>query len=160
MKTAMIAHVSLLLAVSALSACASMPQNSLRMPEVSLSNVEVVGLGFDGQTFLLSFDVRNPNPVSLPVRHLAYGLKLNGQRFASGETDCEIEIPANGNTSFAINVDLDLLQSSPQLLFIVRNGGREDIAYEVEGRLGIDLPLMPPLRYRNNGSIRLAANTH
>ena len=160
MKTTTMAHVSLLLVAGAFCGCASLPQNTLRMPEVSLSNVEVVGLGFDSQTFLLSFDVRNPNPVSLPVRHLAYGLKLNGQRFASGETDCEIMIPANGDTTFAINVDLDLLQTSPQLLYMVRDRGRNEIAYEVEGRMGIDLPLIPPIRYRNNGSIRLAANTH
>ena len=160
MNNANRARISLLLVASALSACASLPQNALQMPNVSLSNVEVVGLGFDGQTFLLSFDVSNPNPVSLPVRHLAYGLKLNGQRFASGETDCEIVIPANGDTTFAINVDLDLLQTAPQLLFIVRDGGRQEIAYEVEGRMGLDLPLVPPIRYRNNGSFRLAANSH
>jgi LEA14-like dessication related protein len=86
-------------------------------------------------------------------------LKLNGQRFASGETDCEVLIPANGDTTFAINVDLDLLQTSPNLLYIVRDGTRRDIAYEVEGRMGIDLPLVPALRYRNSGSIRLGAET-
>lgn len=158
MNTANLVRVSLLLAGGAVSACASLPENTLQMPEVTLHDVEVVGLGFDRQTFLLSFAVHNPNPIRLPVRHLAYGVKLNGQRFASGETECDVMIPANGDTTFAINVDLDLLQTAPQLLYIVRDGARQEISYEVEGKMGIDLPLVPPVRYRNDGQIRLAGN--
>lgn len=159
MKTTTLACVCLLLA-GAMSGCASLSENPLRMPEVRLSNVQAVGLGFDRQTFLLSFDVNNPNPLSLPVRHITYGLKLNGQRFASGETDCEFTIPANGASTFAISVDLDLLQTAPQLLFIVRDSARQDIAYDVEGQLGVDLPLVPAIRYRNSGSLRLVAGQH
>ena len=160
MRTVTLARTVILLAVGLLSACASVPGSALRPPEVRLSNVEVVGLGFERQTFLLSFDVSNPNPMSLPVRHLAYGLKLDGMRFASGETNCDVIIPANGDTSFAISVELDLLQTAPQLLFRVRDGSRQDIAYELEGRMGIDLPLVPALRYRNHGNLRLGAGAH
>ncbi len=160
MKTVTLTRMMILLAASLFSACASVPGSSLRSPVVSLSNVQVVGLGFERQTFLLSFEVSNPNPVSLPVRHLAYGLKLDGMRFASGETNCDVVIPANGDTSFAISVELDLLQTAPQLLFVARDGARHDIAYEVEGRLGIDLPLVPAIRYRNRGNIRLGTGTH
>ncbi len=155
MKSVMLARTMILLLAGLCSACASLTDNALRSPEVRLSNVEIVGLGFERQTFLLSFDVSNPNPISLPVRHLAYGLKLDGKRFASGETTCDVVIPANGDTNFAISVELDLLKSAPELLFIVRDGARQDIAYELEGRLGIDLPLVPTLRYRNHGNIRL-----
>lgn len=158
MNTANLVRVSLLLAAGAVPACAVLPENTLQMPEVTLNDVEVVGFGFDSQTFLLSFGVHNPNPIRLPVRHLAYGVKLNGQRFASGETDCDVVIPANGDTTFAINVDLNLLQSAPQLLYIVRDGTRQEIRYEVEGQMGIDLPLVPTVRYRNNGQIRLAGD--
>lgn len=158
MKTVTWVRSCLLLAVMAMSGCASLPQNVLQMPEVRLSNIQPVGLGFDRQTFLLSFDVSNPNPLSLPVRHIAYGLKLNGQRFASGETDCEFSIPANGATTFAISVDLDLLQTAPQLLLMVRDGARQDIAYDVEGELGVDIPFVPTVRYRNSGSLKPATD--
>lgn len=144
----------------ALSACASLPENLVSAPEVNLRNVQVMGMGFDGQTFLLSFDAANPNAVALPIRHVAYGLKLDGRHFASGETDSAFTIPANGTTSFAISVDLNLLQTAPDLLFIVRDGTRRDIPYQVEGRLGVDIPLTPALRYRSNGNIRLGAGTH
>ena len=155
MRTRIITRFQIALLTGCLSACASIPESLVDAPQVNLSNVEVVGLGFKSQTFLLSFDVANPNPFPLPVSHVGYGLKLDGRRFASGETSSEFIIPADGGTSFAISVDLNLLQTAPQLLFIVRDGTRRDISYELEGRFSVDIPLTPIIKYNNSGKIRL-----
>ena len=138
-----------------LAACASLPENPVRSPHVTLSDVQVVGLGFKAQTFLLSFDVDNPNPFPLPVRDIGYELKLDGQRFASGETASRFTVPAGGSSSFSLSVDLNLVQTSPQLLFVIRDGARGEIRYELEGRFGVDMPLAPSVRYRSSGPIRL-----
>jgi LEA14-like dessication related protein len=153
-------RLQILLLALVLSACATLPENLVKSPSVTLSNVEIVGFGFNGQTFLLSFDVENPNPFALPVRSIDYGLKLDGQRFASGETASDFTIPASGNTSFAISVDLNLLQSAPQLLSIVRDAARRELAYELDGHLGVDIPLTPPIKYHNSGTIRLNSGSH
>lgn len=152
-------HLLLALLACALSACATMPNSLFSTPSVELNNVQVVGLGFKSQTFLLSFDVANPNPFPLPVSSISYGVKLDGLRFASGETASEFTVPADGDAQFAIKVDLNLLQTAPQLLSIVRAGVRQDIPYELEGRLGVDIPLTPTVRYRNSGTIRLSSNS-
>lgn len=151
--------LSLSLAVLALavSGCATTMEDIVRSPGVELRSVEVLGLGFSSQTFLLSFNVENPNPFSLPVSSVSYSLKLDGQRFASGQTPGAFSVPASGSGEFAISVDLDLLNSSPQLLSIVRQGVRKDIVYELDGRFAIDVPLAPTVSFRNSGSIRLGA---
>ncbi len=138
-----------------LSSCASLPENMVSTPQVSLTHLEVVGLGFKGQTFLLSFNVSNPNPFPLPIRSVGYGVKLDGQHFASGETLSDFTVPANGDSNFAISVDLNLLQTAPQLLSIVRDGTRRDIAYELDGQFAVDIPLTPAIRYHDSGAIRL-----
>ena len=66
-------------------------------------------------------------------------------------------MPASGDTQFAISVDLNLLQTAPQLLSIGRQSARNDVSYELEGQLVVDIPLAPPVSYRNAGSIRLSA---
>lgn len=157
MKTRIMMRFQIVLLMACLSACASIPENLVSTPNVKLSNVQVVGLGFDSQTFLLSFDVDNPNSFPLPVKNIDYGVKLDGQRFASGETVCDFTVPANGDANFAISVDLNLLQTAPQLLTIVRDGTRQDIPYELEGRFGVDIPLIPTIKYRNNGNIRFSS---
>ena len=137
-----------------LGGCASLPENLIAKPEVQLRDVQVIGLGFKNQTFLLSFDIHNPNPYPLPVNHIRYGIRLDGQRFASGNTTSDISVPAGGDTEFAISVELDLLTTAPRLLSIVREGVRRDIPYELEGELGIDIPMTPAVSYRSDGTIR------
>jgi LEA14-like dessication related protein len=136
--------------------CAS-TGNLVDAPSVKLSNVQVTRIDLDDQTFLLAFEVNNPNPFPLPVRTISYGVELDGFRFASGETQGEFTVPASGDGSFAISVDVDLMRTSPQLLFIVRDGVRRDIPYELTGRFEVDIPLAPALSFRNDGTIRLQA---
>lgn len=143
----------------ALGACASLPENIISKPEVQLRDVQVQGLGFRNQTFLLSFDIHNPNPFPLPINHVSYGVRLDGHRFASGQTPSEISVPASGDSQFEISVELDLLTTAPQLLSIVRDGVRADVPYDLEGQLGIDIPLTPAVAYRTSGAIRLNSGT-
>jgi LEA14-like dessication related protein len=159
MKTVKAMHFQMALLAVCLSACATVPESLIDSPKVDLRNVQVLGFGFRSQTFLLSFDVANPNSFPLPIRSVGYGVRLNGQRFASGETTSEFTVPANGDTSFAISVDLNLLQTSPQLLSIVRDGSRRDVGYELEGRFAVDIPFAPEVRYHDTGSIRLNGST-
>jgi len=153
-------HLAMAGVMLALSACASLPENLISKPKVELSDVQIVGLGFKNQTFLLSFDIHNPNPFPLPVSHVSYGVRLDGHRFASGQTPSEFLVPASGDEQFAISVELDLLTTAPQLLSIVRDGARTEVPYDLEGQLGIDIPLTPPVAYRTSGAIRLNSSSN
>jgi LEA14-like dessication related protein len=146
---------ALILGLTLLGGCASISEDAISKPVVELRDIEVAGLGFNAQTFLLTFDVSNPNPFPLPLNSIKYRLSLDGQRFASGETPCEMSIPAGGETDFAISVELDLLSTAPQLLTLVRDNKRNDIPYELRGEFGIDIPLVPTVSYQTRGSIRL-----
>lgn len=130
---------------------------TVEKPGVSLRNVEVAKIDLDHQTFVLDFDVINPNPFSLPIRSVSYGVELDGFRFASGETLGEFTVPANSDSHFEITVDVDLMRTAPQLMFIVRDGIHRDIPYALEGRFAIDVPFANPVSFRNEGSIRLNA---
>lgn len=125
MKNTITLHVvilfSVLLAlVTVMSACASVPENLISAPRVEIKNVQVMGLRFQSQVFLLSFDVENLNPFPLPIRSVDCGINLDGQRFASSETVSDVKVPADVEVRFSISVELNLLQISPQLLYAVR----------------------------------------
>lgn len=126
-------------------------------PSVTLSNVAVTEVDLGGQTFVLDFDVVNPNPFPLPIRSIAYGVELEGLRLASGETQSAFTVPAGGESHFEITVDVDLMRTAPQLMFVVREGIYRDIPYALEGRFAIDVPFANPVTFRNEGSIRLNA---
>lgn len=140
-----------------LSACASL-ENMVSAPSVSLRNVHVQDVGFEGQTFLLAFDVTNPNPFPLPIKTVSYGVRLDGHRFASGEAASAFTVPAGSDGEFAISVNLNLLETAPELLFIVRDAARRNIPYSLYGELGIDIPYTKPISFESDGLIRLQAS--
>ena len=146
--------MSLLVMALALSACTSM-ETVIGVPDVSLRNVTVTDLDFSSQTFLLGFAVVNPNAFPLPVSGVSYGVELDGQRFASGETAGGFVVPAQGDGEFAISVELNLLRTAPQLLYVIRDGVHRDIPYTLKGRLVIDIPLVKPVEFKASGEIRL-----
>jgi LEA14-like dessication related protein len=139
-----------------LGSCATGPV--VEAPGVSLRNVEVTSLDFSRQSFLLDFDVTNPNPFPLPVTRVRYGVELDGQHFAGGESAGRFTVPALGDGTFAISVELDLLKSAPRILQVVRAGGGSDIPYALEGEFGVDIPLVDALPFRKTGEIRLRAH--
>ena len=137
-----------------LTACAS-TGDLISAPGVSLRNVEIADIDFTGQTFLLDFDVTNPNPFPLPVSTVSYAVELDGYRFASGSTAGGFTVPSSGDAEFSISVELDLMKSAPQLLFIVRDSVKRDIPYTLRGKFGLDIPLTEPLRFDTSGAIRM-----
>ncbi len=148
-------HIGATLTVATLlSSCAGM-DTVVSAPGVSLRHIEALDLGFSGQRFLLGFDVTNPNPFPLPVAAVSYNVELDGLRFATGETPGRFTIPSSGDGEFSISVELDLLKSAPQLLYIVREANRRPIPYELRGQFELDIPLTNPVGFRTSGLVRL-----
>jgi LEA14-like dessication related protein len=137
-----------------LTACAS-TGGLVSTPGVSLRNVEITDIDFTSQTFLLGFDVTNPNPFPLPISTVSYAVELEGYRFASGSTAGGFTVPSSGDAEFAISVELDLMKTAPQLLFIIRDSVRRDIPYTLRGKFGLDIPLIEPVRFETSGAIRM-----
>ena len=122
-------------------------------PQVDLSSVEMQSLSFASQTFLLRFDVSNPNPFPLPVRSVRYHVRLGEHRFASGETAASFSIPAGGDDKFAISVELDIMRQTSRVTSLLRTGMNDNLAYELQGSLVVDLPGARPLPFANSGII-------
>ena len=113
-------------------------------------------MSFDRQNFVLEFDIHNPNAFPLPIRALRYDLQIADQRFASGETQGELTVPAAGAGSVAISVELDMLQQASRLATMLRVGSRGDLPYKLSGDVTVDIPMTRPVPFSNSGSISLA----
>jgi len=153
---ALVKSANIVVVALVISSCAG-AGNIVTAPGVSLSDVQVTELDFDNQTFLLGFDVTNPNAFPLPVTSVSYGVELDGQRFATGKTQGSFIVPANGDGDFAISVQLDLLKSSPRLLYTVRDAARGDVPYALKGSFAVGIPAAKPLHFESSGRIRVRA---
>ncbi|HSD68456.1 MAG TPA: LEA type 2 family protein, partial [Woeseiaceae bacterium] len=114
-------------------------------PTVHLARIESGHMSFNRQTFVLGFDISNPNPFPLPVQVLSYDVSIADQPFASGRTQGAFTVPANGDSSFAISVDLDMMQQASRVASLLRAGSRGQIPYELNGSLTVDIPFTRPI---------------
>lgn len=145
-----------LFAIAAISACAGTGA-IISSPQVRLTSIEITKASFDSQTFLLGFDVSNPNPFPLPVKSVRYRVRLGEQQFASGETAGNFTVPPEGNGEFAISVQLDLLKTASNISSLIRTGMSQDFDYELSGSFAVDIPFTKPLEFRSGGNIEMQA---
>lgn len=144
----------MLFAAVGLSACAG-TGTIIDSPSVELTGVELRSASIRRQTFLLSFDIDNPNPFPLPVKSVDYEIIFDDAKFAEGHTQGSFTVPANSMDSFAISVDLDFLGSATHFKSLMSGGLWENIAYELRGRLAVDIPLVKPIAFSNSGVINM-----
>lgn len=135
-----------------LSACAS-NDTLISSPTVNLTSVELTAISLKRQTFNLGFDVDNPNPFPLPVKVVEYRVILDDQRFAGGETEGSFTVPARGQDAFIISVDLDFMSTASQFASLFRKGVPEQVNYELQGSLTVDIPFTRPIPFSSTGVI-------
>ena len=146
-------RVAMLTAILVLSGCALL-RADLSPPQATLVAVELTDIGVRSQRFRLVFDLDNPNDVALPVSELGYRVVLAGNEFAEGRSEGAFRLPARGRERVRLSVSTDLLRSLDQLQSLVSAGGRE-VEYELEGRVFLDMPMRPSLRFADRGSVSL-----
>ena len=143
---------SWLILVALVSGCAS-TGSLVNSPTVQLTSVELAEMSFRQQTFLLGFDVQNPNPFPLPVQSVRYRLSIDGELFAGGETQSDFSVPSHGDDAFVISVDLDFLSTANQLASLFKGGMRDQVQYDLEGSFAVDIPFVRPVPFRSSGII-------
>ena len=143
----------LILATAGLLCSCAVTETLVTAPTINLASVEIGEFDFQKQTFLLEFDVQNANSFSLPIKKIRYTVRLDDRKFARGEARCDLIVPANGEGEFVISVDLDLLNAGAEMASIVRSGVRENIVYELDGSLTLDIPLTPPIGFSSTGTV-------
>jgi len=135
-----------------LSACAG-TEPLVSTPAVNLTSVKLESVSFRQQTFLLGFEVSNPNAFPLPVKVVKYRILFDDERFAGGETRARFTVPARGNGNFLIGVNLDIASSASQITSLLAGGVPDHVSYRVEGALTVDIPFARPLRFASSGVI-------
>jgi LEA14-like dessication related protein len=149
------AHLIFLSAMClALSACAG-TESLVAAPTVRLTSVELVKVSFSEQTFLLGFEVSNPNVFPLPIEAVKYRVMFDGESFAGGETRAAFTIPGEGDGEFVVSVELDILNRATQITSLLQGGMPDNVTYSVDGSLSVDIPFTRPLSFSSNGVINV-----
>lgn len=144
----------LLLSLGVTAGCTQLVQE-LSPPSVAVAGLELVNAGVTNQTFRITLDVGNPNAIPLPIRGLSYDLALAGGPFAKGEAAESFRLPANGSERVRLNVTTDLVGALSRITQVLQ-GSASTVDYDISGALQVDLPLVEPLPFSQQGQVPLA----
>ena len=151
----MAARILLTAACITLAGCAT-TENLVSTPDVTLTSVELESASLRKQTFLLGFEVENSNPFPLPVESIRYSVALDDERFVGGETQASFTIPARGTNAFVVSVEVDILNRATQITSLLQGGMPDNVSYQVDGSLTVDIPFTRPLSFSSSGMIAVA----
>lgn len=147
----------MVLAVAALAACASIPRN-LAPVQPRVVSLEMLEAGFEGQRFAVELALTNPNTADLPVRRLEFELRLAGEGLISGDSPVRFMLPGAGSETVRVEV-FSRTVSSVSRLASLAEGPRNELGYELQGRLTLDAGLRDPLPISARGQVPLTVRS-
>jgi LEA14-like dessication related protein len=146
------------LAVATLAAlleagCALSPK--LQAPTLSIVAVQLTSGTLWEQHLKVRMHVQNPNDRTLPVKSLEYSLEVDGQPFASGESDSGFVVPALGETEFDMSMTTNVAGALVRLLGRGSDAGGGNIPYHLTGKVSLAQGLLRTIPFDQSGTFRL-----
>ncbi|MCG7906399.1 MAG: LEA type 2 family protein [Candidatus Thiodiazotropha taylori] len=139
--------ILLLFMILLFQGCSSLQQAEQLMngiqPTGEVKGVKLSGLDLRGIDLLFDVEVDNPNPVAISLDGLDYDLKLLNRSFLKGQQSMGMSLAADGKSQVKLPVRMEferLLQHYSEL------SNRDDVPYQLDLGLGIDVPLLGRVR--------------
>ncbi len=106
-------------------------------PSATVKSVRVEKASFEGATLLFDLELENPNPVSLNLQGLAYGLKINEHPFLNGKLENAGRLKASSKSKLTAPL---VIQFADLLSAVQSLRGQEKFDYQFEGGFDLNLP--------------------
>jgi len=137
--------------LTVLTGCASLSTN-MEPPQVTLSNVRVLGVTLLEQQYVLTMRIQNPNDRPLHISGLSFELDINGEKFANGVSNQKVTIPGYGQGTLDVTGTSTLAGLLRQLSELER---MQELKYGLKGKVKIaDIPV--PLHFEYEGVVPLS----
>jgi LEA14-like dessication related protein len=131
--------------------CAAGCAPKFERPNLDVVSIEMQHGNLLQQSFLVKFQIQNPNQRALPVSGLHAELNVGGERIASGVSNRAFVVPPLGQSEF----DMTITANMALMLLRLANQHADSIDYEMTGAASLDLPFLHDLPFHQNGSLPL-----
>ncbi|MDJ0945911.1 MAG: LEA type 2 family protein [Kiloniellales bacterium] len=120
----------LVLLVFGPAACATVPEEEVLPPRISLSDLRVLdSTGFEHQ-LELDLRVSNPNNFDIDLEGLSLTLEVNDSHFADGQSSAEVTLPRLGDAKVPVTATTTIVDVVRQVLLL---GRAKAIDFRIEG---------------------------
>lgn len=128
------AIVTGILIAAGASACATIGKAVIAQPVVTLRDVRLTGVAFDGGTFLVLIAVYNPNDFDLDASGLTYQVLVDGAVIGEGSDPDPVTVPSRDSLMVKLPLHITWATAGPAGQSLMRAGG---VNYEIKGSMKI-----------------------
>lgn len=136
-----------------LQGCATLKPLDFEDPSVTVNSVKIVPSEGIAPKFEISLHVVNPNSIALPLRGVAYTVKIEGKQILNGVSNKMPEIAAYGDGDITLSATANLL-NSVRLLASLMQKNQDQVAYEMNAKLDLGT-FTPDIHVKEVGEISL-----
>jgi LEA14-like dessication related protein len=126
--------VFVLVFVLVLGSCATIGKAVIAQPEVTLRDVRLTSVGFDGGVFLVLIKVYNPNDFDLDASDLTYQVLVDDAVIGQGSDKDPVTVPAKDSMMVKLPLRISWATAGPAGQSLIRAGA---VNYEIKGSMKI-----------------------
>ncbi|HET7550736.1 MAG TPA: LEA type 2 family protein [Gemmatimonadaceae bacterium] len=126
--------IAAVMAAGTVAACATLGRAAFKEPVVTLKNVRVNGLGFNGGSVDIMLNVYNPNRFDLDATRLTYKLFVDTIPLGTGATDSTFTVSDGDTTQVSLPLSFTWADASQAARSLMNTG---TVNYRVVGDLTV-----------------------
>ena len=126
-----------LVAIAAVSGCATLARQAFANPVVAVKDVRVKGIGLQGGSLDLILDVYNPNEYRLDASRITYAVWVDSDQIATGEIEKLVTLTDKGNSEVVVPVNFTFASVQKALVHYAQRGS---VDYRVTGAFTMKTP--------------------
>ena len=128
----------MLVAVAAMSACATLGMGGFREPLVTFKDLKVRGLGLTGGSLDAYLNIYNPNGFRLDATRLTYNVMVGQNQLGTGALDSRFTVQSNDSTTVRIPIDFTYSGIGAAASQMMQSGS---VPYTITGDVTVATPL-------------------
>lgn len=141
-------RVFLVTLLALLGGCATL--SGLEKPRVSLADLQLKDATLFSQNFRVGLRVENPNPFGVKLNAAEVNIDLDGQHFARGLSNQDVDLPGYGTSLVMVDVSTSMLGLARQLLNLPT---RQRLPYQISGTLHLSRGAGLSIPFRQKGEL-------
>lgn len=139
-----------------LAGCSTVPRG-LAPIRPQLLSLDMVQASFEGQRFDVELLLTNPNSADIPVRRLEFDVRLAGEGLLRGDSAVPFTLPAQGRETVELEIFSEIVSSVSRLMSLAQ-GPQNELNYELQGQITLDVGLRDPVPIAFRGQVPLTVN--
>ena len=139
-----------------MAGCSTVPRG-LAPIQPQLLSLDMVQASFEGQRFNVELVLTNPNAADIPVRRLEFDVRLAGEGLLRGDSAVPFTLPAQGRETVELEIFSEIVSSVSRLMSLAQ-GPQNELNYELQGQITLDVGLRDPVPIAFRGQVPLTVN--